>query len=103
MKLLKGQATTEQIATWKRENPKGVWFIASETDIAYFREPMRQDVSKALAESSDENPLQGIEKIGELLYIGGSKEILTDDQQFLSARFDLSARMKGIGTRSGNL
>ena len=78
-KKLNGQATPEEIAKWKTANPSGIYFIASETDIAYFREPTRHDVNKAMSEADEEFPLAGIEKFGALTFIGGSEAILKDD------------------------
>ena len=100
---LKGQATDDQIRTWKEEHRAGIYFIASATDIAYFRIPTRHDVAKAQSLASDEKPFAAITEFGRLCFIGGSENVLGDDQQFLAAKAELAKRWSGVKVLSGNL
>lgn len=90
-----GQATAEQIAKWKEQYKAGIYSITAGDHIAYFRNPQRQDVAKAMELASDEDQLSGIEEFGKLCCIGGSEDILKDDSLFLSARHVLSAKVQG--------
>jgi len=101
---LKGYEKQDKIDAWKKEIREGIYYIASDTDIAYFREPTRMDVNKALAATgNDEEPLAGIMEFGRITLIGGSRAILDDDRQFLTARTILSKHYKGVALISGNL
>ena len=104
-KKLTGQATDAQIKEWKDQHKK-IFFIkdAEETHIAYFRKATRMDVATALKEDTDENLLASTEKMADLLWIGGSKEILTNDDMWLDARKHINKQFSGSGgTISGNL
>ena len=104
---MKGQATDAEIAAWKASHPGGIFYVQNETHIAYFREPMRQDVAKAHATANEpgneDNPFAAIEKFGDLVFIGGSRELLTDDHMFLGAKKELAKHWNGIEATSGNL
>lgn len=103
LKKLNGQADDKQIGQWKKDHIAGIFFISNDTDIAYFRKPMRQDVNKAQALASEEAPFAAIEEFGRLTYIGGSEKILKDDQMFLGAKGELAKYWSGIKAISGNL
>jgi len=90
-----GQASEADIKKWKGENPAGIFAIESEGHIGYFREPTRHDVNKALCSANDDKPLEGLEVLGDLLFIGGSKEILTNDLIFLGVHPLLKRKMLG--------
>lgn len=92
-KVLIGAVDAAQISQWKVKCPAGIYKIEAGEHVGYFRNPTRHDVAKALSEASDENPLAAIEKFGELTFIGGSEEVLKDDELFLSARFILKDKL----------
>lgn len=100
---LKGWLDNAAIDKLKETHKDGIYFVANNTDIAYFREPMIHDVEAALAEASDEKPLAAIKKFGELTFIGGSEAILKDGKMFLGARKELAKHWGGIEATSGNL
>lgn len=101
--LLIGQLSDAEIAKLKADHKTGIYFIKNATDIAYFREPVIHDVEAAFAVASDEKPFAAIRKFGELTIVGGSKNIIFDDQMFLGSRKELAKHWGGIEAESGNL
>ena len=53
-KPLHGQATDEQIASWKKEHPGGIYALRSGDQIAYFKEPSLDDVNCAMAKANQD-------------------------------------------------
>ena len=103
-KKLRGQATDEQIAAWKQENPDGIYFIKNSTDIAYYREPMLQDIESAINAADPESPFSGTRYFMELTFIGGSEAMHTDDKMFGGARKQAAKHFEfGDKATSGNL
>ena len=100
---LRGQVPPEQILEWKAGHTAGIFFVANDTDIAYFRMPTRHDVNKAMSKATDTEPFAAVEEFGRLCFIGGSDMILRDDQMFLGAKSELSRYWNGVKTTSGNL
>jgi hypothetical protein len=80
---LLGQATTAQIDAWKKEH-KDVFAITVEGHIGYFKKPNRVVISLASTKVK-ENPMGYIETILENTFIGGSREIIENDDYFLAA------------------
>ncbi len=82
-KKLIGQATPEQIEAWKKEHGE-IFQVVVEDHLAYFKKPGRKILayaSKALQESS----IQYVEELLDNTFVGGSKEVLTNDDYFLAA------------------
>lgn len=81
---LKGQATPEQIATWKQEHG-AIYAVKVDGHVCYLKTPTRHILGFASAGS--EGGKQGI-KYNEILlkncWVGGSEEMKTDDALFLS-------------------
>ena len=98
-----GQADEATVQKMKKENPAGVFFVESNGHVAYFREPTRHDVNAALAVSDPARPLAIAEKFGELLFIGGSREVLSNDLMFIGAATQLRVKMNGYRASLGNL
>lgn len=102
-KMLIGQLNDAEIKKLKELHKTGLYFIKNNTHIAYFREPVIQDVEAAFAVASDEKPFAAIKKFGELTKVGGADELLNDDQMFLGSRKELAKHWGGISAESGNL
>jgi hypothetical protein len=102
-KELIGLADAAGIAKMKKDNKDGVFFIECNEHIGYFRNPTRHDVNAALAMADDQKPLAVAEKFGELLFIGGSKEVLINDAMFMGAAVQLRSKLNGIPASMGNL
>ena len=98
-----GQATADQVAAWKKSHKLGIYGVVTNGHIAYFRKPTRHDVNAALAEASNEKPLNVGEKFAELTFIGGSDAVLTDDALFLSAVKAIRSQMEGKEAEQVNL
>jgi hypothetical protein len=100
-----GEVTDAQIAKWKGANTKGIFSVVSEggTHIGYFREPFRGDVNLALTKVDDKRPLASIEAFGELLWLGGSEEIMKNDAMWLGTTTLLRGKMNGEKMRLVNL
>ena len=97
-KPLIGQATEAEIAQWKKDF-KDVFSITVEDHIGYFKKPDR----KAIAYASTllkQSPIDYIESILENTWIGGSKELLTNDDYFLAT---MGVAEQLIETKTGEL
>ena len=102
-KELIGAADDAQIARLKAENTAGVFYIRTNGHIAYFREPTRHDVNAALAVSDPQKPLAIAERLGTLLFVAGSREVLNNDAMFIGAAIRLRQKMNGVPAAMGNL
>ena len=78
-----GQATPEQIEAWKKEH-KDLFSIQVEGHVGYFKKPGRQVIAVASTRVKD-NPLGYVETILENTFVGGSREIIENDDYFLAA------------------
>ncbi|MCU0644751.1 MAG: hypothetical protein MUC94_10875 [bacterium] len=81
-KQLIGQATPEQIAAWKKEFGT-ISCVIVDGHICYLKKPDRNVIS--LASIVGKDPIRFNETLIENCFIGGSEEIKTDDDLFLSA------------------
>ena len=80
---LKGQATAEQIAEWKKKYGE-VSGIIIDGHICYLRKVDRKTLSYA-STAGAKDPLKFNEIILDNCWLGGSEEIKTNDTLFLSA------------------
>jgi hypothetical protein len=80
---LVGQATADQIAAWKKEH-KEIFSITVENHVGYFKKPNRTIIALASTKVK-ENPIGYVETILENTFIGGSREIVENDDFFLAA------------------
>ncbi len=80
---LKGQATPEQIETWKKKWGK-VSGIIVDGHIGYVRKPDRHALSYA-STTAQSNPLKSNEMLLNACWLGGSEAIKTDDELFYGA------------------
>lgn len=77
--------TDEQMAAWKKKNGT-VYEIKVEDKKAVLRKPTRQDLSYATAGSSQgKDGMKFSELLMKQCWIDGDREILEDDEYFLSA------------------
>lgn len=80
---LTGQATPEDIAKWKKENPDGVFAIQVKEHIAYFREPDIDDMNAAASLTTKDAPLDYFKILAGDTYLGGSKDVFERRELFL--------------------
>lgn len=100
MNELKGQATAEQIATWKEEAAKKeqkVFSYIVEDKICYLRSVDRDTYSAAIAKVST-SPAKMNEMIIKSIWLGGDDEIRKNDQYYfglIDFVEELMAKKKG--------
>jgi hypothetical protein len=81
--MLKGQATDAQIAEWKARFKYGIYGIEVDGHIAYFKNPGRNELNCAMSKADRDRALAIFEELANVTFIGGSEEVLTDDQMFI--------------------
>ncbi len=82
-KKIHGQATEAKIESWKKEHGD-IFQVSVDDHVAYFKKPGRKILaaaSRALQESS----IQYVEDLLENTYLGGSREVIDNDDYFLAA------------------
>lgn len=93
--LLVGEATAEEIAAWKVAYKGKVYALQVDGHIAYFKNPNRTDMNIAMSKATMDSPLDMYETLAKLTKIGGSEEVLTDDDMFYGITQQLKAKMDG--------
>jgi len=89
-----GKASDEQIAEWKKKYPLGIFYIGTEEGhIAYFKNPGRNEVNCALRKTAQ--PLDRLEELFDLTFIGGSEEIRKNDTMLMGVCNKLQTKMDG--------
>jgi len=86
---LKGEATEEQIASWKKQY-NSVYELIIEDAVCYLRKPTRNELSSATAKSEND-PMLFNEILLNDCWLGGAEIIKTDDEYFLAAGSELSS------------
>jgi hypothetical protein len=80
MEKLKGQATQEQIADWKKKY-NNVFQVSAENKAGYIRAPRRAEIGLAFSYMAA-NPLKATETILQSCWLGGCEELRDDDKYF---------------------
>ncbi len=101
--LLIGQATEEQINEWKAKHTGGIYGIAVDGHIGYFKKPSRAEMNMSMAESSKEAPLDLFETLARATHIGGSEEVLNNDELWFGVVQQLKTVMDGKKAEIVNL
>lgn len=101
--LLIGQATDDQINAWKAANAGGIYGITVENHIGYFKEPNRQEMNQAYSKVDSDAFLDSWEELATLTYIGGSKELLTNDRLFFATARMMKTRQESVKAELVNL
>lgn len=88
-----GEATAEQIAQWKAEHKDVYELYAVDPDTkqahkAYIRNPKRKELSYA-TQVSKNNPFGMSETILKECWLGGSKEVCSNDAMFMGVSSQL--------------
>lgn len=100
---LTGQATQDEINAWKKENPKGIYGVEVGGHIGYFRNPTRQDVNIAASQLDADNPIDYFEIIMRETKIGGSDQLIENDQFYLGALNQVRRKIEGEKAKLVNL
>ncbi len=92
---LTGQATPMQIAEWKNKHKYGIYAIETEGHVAYFKNPGRNELNCAMSKADKDKALAMFEELALITFIGGSEEILNNDQLFIGACQELRVKLEG--------
>ena len=98
-----GQATDEQIKQWKDKNKAGIYAVEVDGHIGYFKNPGRNEINCAMSKANKEKALDLFEELAGLTFIGGSEEILSDDQMFIGVSQELKTKLDGKKAKLVNL
>ena len=101
--LLKGQATDGQIAEWKTKHKYGIYAVEVDGHIGYFKNPGRNELNCAMSKADRDKALNIFEELANLTFIGGSKEILDDDQMFIGLSQEIKIKLDGKKAQLVNL
>ena len=81
---LVGQATDAEIQAWKVKYKQGIYQIEDEGHVAYFQNPTRQIMNASMSKASTEASLDMYELCAKLCFIGGSDQVMKDEQGFFT-------------------
>ncbi len=90
-----GQVTDAQITEWKTKYKYGVYAIAVDDHIGYFKNPDRNDINCAMSKADKDKVLDVFEELANITFIGGSGEILKNDAMFIGASQELKVKLDG--------
>lgn len=91
------------MAEWKATHKYGIYAIEVGGHIAYFKNPGRNELNCAMSKADREKALHIFEELANLTFVGGSKEVLLDDQLFIGASQELKTKLEGTKAKLVNL
>jgi hypothetical protein len=100
---LTGQATPAQIGEWKLKHKYGIYSVEVDGHIGYFKNPGRAEMNCAMSKADKDKVLDLFEELASITFIGGSEELLTDDQMFIGICQELKVKLDGKKARLVNL
>ena len=92
---LKGQASDTQIAEWKTKHKYGIYAVEVDGHIAYFKNPGRNELNCAMSKADRDKALDIFEELANITFIGGSEDVLKDDQMFIGVSQELKIKLDG--------
>ncbi|MBA3830139.1 MAG: hypothetical protein H0X33_14460 [Taibaiella sp.] len=102
--LLKGEATPEEIAGWKKLYPQGIYsIIVGGKSVLYFKKPGRSELNYANSKRNPDEEFDYYEAICFVTCIGGAKDLLNDEQSFLGIVLRMHTLSIGEPTELVNL
>ncbi len=101
--VLTGQATDEQIKEWKAKHKYGIYAVTIGDHVGYFKNPNRQEINCALSKADKDNALAVFEMLASTTFIGGSEELLKDDQMFIGLSNEIKVKLDGTKAKLVNL
>ncbi len=102
LKLI-GQATPEQIEAWKKQYTGGIYGVAVDGYIGYFKNPSRKELNYAMSKADKDAALEMFEQLAEVTFIGGSEAVIKNDELFLGLVQELKVKMDGKKAQLVNL
>jgi hypothetical protein len=100
---LKGQVSDAQIAEWKTKYKYGIYAIEVDGHVAYFKNPGRNELNCAMSKADRDKALDIFEELANITFLGGSDEVLTNDQMFIGVSQELKVKLDGKKARLVNL
>ncbi len=100
---LTGQQTDEQVNTWKQQYKQGIYAIEVDGHVGYFKNPNRNEMNCALSKASSGLALDMYEELARLTFLGGSEEVINDDQKFFGLVQQIRSKMDGKKAKLVNL
>jgi len=100
---LTGQQSDEQVQTWKQQYKQGIYAIVVDDCIGYFKNPSRNEMNCAMSKASSDAALDMYEELARLTFIGGSEEVINDDQMFFGLVQQIKVKMDGKKAKLVNL
>ncbi len=100
---LTGQATGAQIAEWKSKHKYGIYAIEVDGHVGYFKNPGRNELNCSMSKADKDKALDIFEELASVTFIGGSDEILKDDQMFIGVCQELKVKLDGKKAQLVNL
>ena len=92
---LKGQATEAQITEWKTKYKYGIYAMEVDGHIGYFKNPGRNELNCAMSKASSEAAFDMYEELTGRTFLGGSEDVLKDDQKFFGVVQQVKVKMDG--------
>lgn len=90
-----GQVSDTQIAEWKSKNKYGIYSVEVNGHIGYFKNPGRNELNCAMSKADKDKALDIFEELANVTFIGGSDELLKDDQMFIGVSQELKVKLDG--------
>ena len=100
---LTGQASNEQIAEWKAKYKYGIYALEVDGHVGYFKNPGRNELNFAMSKADSDKVLNVFEELAGVTFIGGSRELLEDDQMFIGISQELKIKLEGKKAKLVNL
>ena len=101
--VLTGAASEAQIAEWKAKHKYGIYALEVDNHIGYFKNPGRNELNCAMSKADRDKALDVFEELASLTFIGGSEELLKDDQMFIGISQELKVKLEGKKAKLVNL
>lgn len=98
-----GLATDAQLKEWKAKYKYGIYAVEVDGHIAYFKNPDRHDLNCAMRKADRDKALDVFEELAAITFIGGSDEVLKDDQMFIGLSQELKVKLEGKKAQLVNL
>ncbi len=98
-----GQATDAQIAEWKAKHKYGIYAVEVDGHVGYFKNPGRNELNCAMSKADRDKALDIFEELANITFIGGSEDILKDDQMFIGVSQELKVKLDGKKAKLVNL
>ncbi|PQJ12126.1 hypothetical protein CJD36_010090 [Flavipsychrobacter stenotrophus] len=101
--VLTGEVSEQQVAEWKAKYKYGIYALEVDGHIGYFKNPGRNELNCAMSKADRDKALDVFEELATLTFIGGSEELLKDDQMFIGISQELKVKLEGKKARLVNL